>query len=124
MAVDPRFKKGLELFNQKEFFECHEVIEELWLETPKKDPYRDFYKGVIQSAAALYQFKRGILSGAYGLFKTAVRNLEKYPSSVLGLDVQKLITQMKTCFKDFEDWDGKKKLSIREKDIPVLSYDG
>lgn len=94
MAVDARFTQGLELFKKNEFFECHEVIEDLWLETPEIDPNRDLYKGVIQAAAAIYQFERGILSGARGLRKTALLYLEKYRPQALGLDVDNLIREL------------------------------
>ena len=98
MKVDIRFKKGLKLFDQGEYFECHEVIEDLWLETPESDENRDLYKGVIQAAAAIYQFDRGILSGAKSLFRTSSRYLEKYKSNALGVDVERLIEEMKTRF--------------------------
>ncbi len=100
MTVDPRFKKGLELFERKEYFECHEVIEELWLETPAEDSYRDLYKGVIQAAAAIYQKDRGILSGAKGLFRTSVTYLEKYRPAALGLDVDEFVLRLKKYFED------------------------
>ena len=122
MVIDDRFKKGLELFNEGEYFECHEVIEDLWLETDPKDPYRDLYKGVIQAAAAIYQFDRGILSGALGLFKTSTECLESYKPKVLGLDVQKLIHGMEVCFKPLEEWDRKKKVSLQKKLIPKLHF--
>ena len=97
-AVDPRFKKGLKLFDEGKYFECHEVIEGLWLETPPEDPYRDLYKGVIQAAAAIYQFDRGILSGAKALFKTSSGYLDKYRSNALGVDVERLAGEMKSRF--------------------------
>ena len=100
--MDKRFEKGLELFERKEYFECHEVIEELWLETPADDPYRDLYKGVIQAAAAIYQLQRGILSGAKGLFRTSVMYLEKYRPRALGLDVDGFIERLKYFFKDIQ----------------------
>ncbi len=105
-AVDPRFTRGLELFNEGEYFECHEVIEDLWLETQPNDPFRDLYKGVIQAAAAVYQFKRGIHSGALGLYRTCVGYLEKYSPSALGLDVARLAAQMRAYFAVLDTWNG------------------
>ena len=120
MFVDERFVRGLELFNEKDYFECHEVIEELWLETPSADKYRDLYKGVIQAAAAIYQFDRGILSGAKGLYKTSVEYLDGYAPRALGLNIEKMILDLKRCFKELETWDGKSKMN-RSKDI-ILEY--
>ena len=119
MTIDPRFKKGLELFNEGEYFECHEVIEELWLETDPKDPHRDLYKGVIQAAAAIYQFERGILSGAAGLFNASVGYLEPYQPKALGLDVARLIKDMKRCFERLENRDRKRDVFVR----PLLTFE-
>ena len=122
MKADTRFLKGLELFNEKEYFECHEVIEELWLETPSEDEYRDLYKGVIQAAAAIYQFDRGILSGALGLYETAVEYLGLYRPDALGLNVDKLIAQLQVCFKELESCDGKGKIKRDMRLTPVLEF--
>ena len=100
MKPDPRFTKGLELFNHGEYFECHEVIEELWLGTPSEDKYRDLYKGVIQAAAALYQWERGVPSGAQGLYKSSVVYLRKYMPKALGLNVEKLVEDIDLFFKE------------------------
>lgn len=94
MQPDPRFIEGLRLFNEGQYFEAHEEIEDLWLETPSEDPHRDLYKGVIQAAASLYQLGRGILSGAVGLHLTSVRLLSRYQPSTFGLNVEKLIHDM------------------------------
>ncbi len=99
MLVDPRFKEGLKLFNKGAYIECHEVIVELWLQTPSEDFYRDLYKGVIQAAAALYQYERGILSGALGLYKTSVLYLKKYEPAALGLNVSHLVDGFNDFFK-------------------------
>ena len=123
MKVDERFKKGLELFNEGEYFECHEVIEELWLETDPKDECRDLYKGVIQAAAAIYQFERGILSGAIGLFETSVKYLEIYKPKALGLNVAQLVKDLKVCFESLEGWDLKKTVALNKKLIPKLDFD-
>lgn len=120
--VDGRFKEGLRLFNEGDFFECHEVMEELWLQTPPSDAYRDLYKGVIQAAAALYQFERGILSGALGLFQTATVYLGRYRPAALGLDVDKLIDDLKRCFAGLESWDGKKSVPFPRELVPKLIF--
>ena len=122
MTVDARFKKGLELFNEGEYFECHEVIEDLWLETPSEDLYRDLYKGVIQAAAAVYQFDRGILSGAIGLFDTSIKYLEIYKPQALGLDVNHLIQEMRVCFEPLKGWDGHKIVGFNMQLAPKLRY--
>ena len=121
--MDPRFIKGLELFNRHDFYECHEIIESLWLQTPSEDGYRDLYKGVIQAAAALYQFQRGILSGARSLYRTSVAYLGKYAPRSLGLDVSRLMEDLRRCFEDLEKWDGRTDVTLKTSGIPKLEYE-
>ena len=47
---DTRFKQAVELFNNGEWYEAHDVIEELWHETA--DPHRRSLQGVLQVAVA------------------------------------------------------------------------
>ncbi len=122
MTADPRFEEGLVRFNRKEYYECHEVIEALWLKTPKNDTNRDLYKGVIQAAAALYQFDRGILSGARGLYKTSRAYLEKYTPAALGLDVAAMIHEMDACFAALDKSMGPEKVKPYKKLAPKLKF--
>lgn len=98
------------------------MIEDLWLETPQDDPYRGLYKGVIQAAAALYQFERGILSGALGLFETSTQYLEKYQPEALGLNVAMLLKGMKKCFAPLERWDSKSDIKLNKNYVPKLEF--
>jgi len=121
MPVDPRFIRGLELFNQRDFYECHEIIEELWLET-KPDPHSALYKGVIQAAGALYQWERGYLGGAYRLFLSSVNYLGPYGAGALGLNVEELVKDMRVCFRALEEPDRKGGPNLSAASMPTLKY--
>jgi predicted metal-dependent hydrolase len=58
---DPLYLKGIAYFNACEFFEAHEVWEELWKEY--QGELRLFYKGLIQAAVALHHFGNGNIPG-------------------------------------------------------------
>lgn len=119
--VDERFRKGVRLFNEQEFSECHEVVEDLWRRT--KGPYRDFYKGVIQAAVALHHLRQGRWAGAVKLFQSSTKYLLKYERVALGLNVEKLISDMKICFNTFDGWNGKKKLNVTQLRFPILEFE-
>ena len=61
------------------------MLEQLWLETAGRP--RDFYKGLIQAAVALYHWSRGNQGGAMSLYRSSSRYLRKYRPAYLGLDV-------------------------------------
>lgn len=58
-------KKGIELFNQQLYWECHEEFEHHWLE--ERGPLRNVYWAVIQVAAAMIHYRDNNLVGARGL---------------------------------------------------------
>ena len=73
---DPRFLKGIEQFNRGEFFECHETLEEIWLEEHGED--RQLYQGIIQIAAGYFKWEQGVLIGAIKLWRSGLEKIENY----------------------------------------------
>ena len=84
-AYDPLYLEGIEKFNECDYYESHEVWEELW--TEYRGPSRKFYQGLIQAAVALYHFGNGNIRGARKLHKSVHGYLEPYAPRHLGLDI-------------------------------------
>jgi uncharacterized protein len=97
---DPRFLKGIDEFNQQLFFECHETLEEIWLEEHGDD--RKFYQGLIQVAAGYFKLQQGVPAGALKLWRTGVEKLEVYGPVCLGIDVDALISSVKEDLAELE----------------------
>ena len=91
--LDPRLVKGIEEFNHGLFFECHETLEEIWLEDHGED--RLFYQGLIQVAAGYYKLEQGVLIGAIKLWQRGLEKLEAYPPIYLGVDLRSMIDATK-----------------------------
>ena len=98
-APDPRWIRGVDLFNSEEFFEAHEVVEDLWNETD--EPHREFLKGFIQAAVALEHHRRGNRRGFLAVGETATRYLRRADPAAGGLDVAALVRGMDE-FRDAE----------------------
>ncbi len=81
-----QFEMGVELFNRAEYYEAHEVWEDLWRECPAKE--RRFVQALIQAAVAVYHFGRGNNAGAVRLFHSGRRYMEPYQPLHMGLDVE------------------------------------
>lgn len=97
---DPRFIKGIDEFNQGLFFECHETLEEIWLEDHGDD--RKFYQGIIQIAAGYFKLEQGVPAGALKLWRMGLEKLEPYAPVYCGINVESLITAVKDHLAQLE----------------------
>jgi hypothetical protein len=84
---DPRFVAFVDHFNgDQDYFECHEVMEELWLDQGR-DP---LLQGLLQAAVGLYHWRNDNRAGAVKLFTGALRKLAGAPAVLHGLDLAAL----------------------------------
>jgi hypothetical protein len=97
-GYDPRYLEGIEHFNKCDFFEAHEVWEELWADT--QGPARRFYQGLIQVAVCLHHFGNGNIRGAKKLYHGCRGYLEDYRPKYLDLDLDKLFSQLEICCRE------------------------
>lgn len=101
-AYEPLYVAYLVYFNRdQDYFECHEVLEELWLKLDR-DPV---YKGLLQIAVGLYHFRNGNIRGGYMMLDNAVRKLENLPSGWLGIDMGKLTHEAKDYARKLAAYD-------------------
>lgn len=68
--------EGVKLFNIQKYWECHEVLEDHWLEG-RGDNARYVYWAIIQVAAAMIHYRDQNLSGAQGLIAKAKEKFSK-----------------------------------------------
>ena len=95
-GYDPRWLAGVVLFNAGDWFEAHEVWEDLWSEGHGDE--RRFYQGMIQAAVGLCHFSNGNLGGAAKLYRSAFGYMERCPPKLLGLDLGAFWLGMRRCF--------------------------
>ncbi len=91
----PSYGRGIQLYNERKFFDAHEVLEDVWRAAPPED--KKFLQGLIQLAVALHHHSRGNLVGARSLMTRAARNLSTYPHHYGGIDVATLLEGMRQC---------------------------
>jgi predicted metal-dependent hydrolase len=99
LALDPRYQGYFSCFNAQQYYEAHDVLENLWLQT-KGDDFL-FFKGLIQVAGAFVHLQKHHLHPEHAkhsrrlrpavrLFHLALANLEPFAPSHLHLDVAQL----------------------------------
>lgn len=93
-----KYIEGIRLFNEEEFFECHDVLEELWSETLGED--KKFLQGLIQASVALFHFGNENLGGARKLYHSSIEKLDPYGETYMGLNLAKFKNDFRICFEE------------------------
>jgi len=87
-----QFVEAVSLFNRRYFWECHEVLEHLWLE--EHGERRLFYQGIIQAAAALYHVLNANPKGVIRLAEEARKKLTVYLPKYQGVSIQRVFDEL------------------------------
>lgn len=95
---DSLYQQGIRYFNDCEFFEAHEVWEELW--TEYRGSLRRYYQGLIQAAVALHHFGNGNIRGAKKVYLSSLAYLQDFRPACQGLDLEAFLTQYERCFAE------------------------
>lgn len=86
--LPPLVIEGLELFNQGEYYKCHDALEEAWKQD--SSPGRELYRGILQVGIAYYQIQRGNYRGAVKMLLRVRQWLDPLPAWCRGIHVAKL----------------------------------
>lgn len=98
-AYDRLYVEFVYYFNvERDYFECHEVMEELWLEEGRAP----LYQGLLQVAVGLYHHRNGNVSGAIKLMTAALEKLEPRQTERPGIDLAKLVEDSRTYLRRLE----------------------
>jgi uncharacterized protein len=97
------YHDGIRLFNEGEFFEAHEVWEDIWHEA--YGVKYEFYQGLIQCAVALEHYRRSNPRGVVSLYDSYRRHLRDVPDTFMGLDLETFLAQMREALRPVLDAD-------------------
>ena len=89
IQAQPQFWQGVEQFNSRQFYACHDTLEALWMEATEPD--KTFYQGILQIAVALYHLGNSNWRGAVILLGEGINKLRRYPDTYAGIDVDELL---------------------------------
>ena len=99
IAKHPFYRAFFHCWNEKRYYDAHDVLEQLWLKTKSRDT--DYFKGLIQAAGAFVHLQKQFenpshakhsrrLPPAVRLFRLAEKNLSGFTPQHHGLDVAAL----------------------------------
>jgi hypothetical protein len=86
------YHRGIRLFNEREFYDAHEVWEDVWRESEGLE--KNFLQGLIQAAVAFHHHSTGNVVGACSLMGRASKNLERCPLEFGGVQVGALVLEL------------------------------
>lgn len=99
--MDARLRDGIRLFNDRQFFECHEVLESYYQDCELAT--RPFLEGLIQLAAAFRMFVDfGEVKGPVRAIYQALIRLENYQPAFLQVRVKDLSMEVEAWAKAAE----------------------
>lgn len=88
-SIPSEFWQGVQEFNQGQFYDCHDTLEAIWMESG--EPEKNFYQGVLQIAVALYHLSNRNARGAMILLGEGMNRLRRYEPAYSGIDVSDLV---------------------------------
>lgn len=90
-SIPAEFWHGVDQFNQRQFYACHDTLETLWIEA--NEPERTFYQGILQVAVGLYHLSNRNWRGAVILMGEGLHRLRDYPEDFAGLNVDHFLDE-------------------------------
>ncbi|RJX37772.1 DUF309 domain-containing protein [Paenibacillus pinisoli] len=109
----------VEFHANRDYFECHELLEEYWKEHPD-DGMSDIWVGLIQIAVGQYHERRGNRRGAVMMYKSAERKLADEGLMQLGIDAPSLQHQLAKRREGAESGQPYKDMEIKLLDHELL----
>ena len=81
--------QGIAQFNDGEWYDCHETLEDLWIGEPGL--IRDMYQGILQIAVGLHHWREGNYGGSVSLLRKGVGLLGHVERDCHGVDLAALM---------------------------------
>ncbi|OUM86432.1 MAG: hypothetical protein BAA01_06690 [Bacillus thermozeamaize] len=89
------YYRFFEQFNQGEYYACHDLLEELWME----DRSNKFLQGLLQMAVAIHHIQNGNVIGARRLFQSAQAYLQPYRPRYWDVNLEIVLQYIDECLR-------------------------
>jgi hypothetical protein len=114
------FLKALDMFNNKYFWECHEVLEDIWM--TKAPPLKTFIQGIIQAAAAFYHVLNENPRGVLKLTNDSLAKLRPFLPKYEEMEVVFLVERLQEFESKAQEIIKGKETEFELSRIPVLAF--
>jgi predicted metal-dependent hydrolase len=118
MSPPGQLLQGIREFNRREWFECHETVEDLWIGA--EGELRNFYQGIIQIAIALHHWRNENFGGTISLLNGGSGYLHRVSDRCQWVDVAGLIADADTMRTALEELGKERMTSLDPALIPQI----
>ena len=126
--LDPRFYSGIQSFNSGNFYEAHDLFEDLWHECD--EPKRRWIHGIVQISVAMHHHSTGNLNGSLLLLAEGISRMRRAQISPIGFKegeflepCQEILKLLQTNLKDSNHSLGMKPDKPKEISFPLISIE-
>ncbi len=99
-GIEGEIKKGILLFNEGFYFECHEFLEEFWRKGKGRE--KEFLKGLIHTAVAFYHLEYENYKGTINYLNRSYKRLKEFEPLFMGVDIRAFLLDIDNFLKSFE----------------------
>ena len=110
--------EAADLFNQKHYFECHELLEDEWRGAIGDE--KQFLQGLILIAVGMYHAAAENYPGAVNVFERGLSKLEPFVPERDGLDLERLCTASQRALDKAKQGLEGKEIAWTEEDLPYM----
>ncbi|MFS0556505.1 DUF309 domain-containing protein [Brevibacillus sp. 179-C9.3 HS] len=113
MYPQPYLDYLIQFHVERDYFECHEILEEYWKSAPPQER-QPVWVGLIQIAVALYHQRRGNQPGAIKMLTSATSIIKKHHRDIqkLGLDSAQLASMLEERLMEMHNGKPYRSLSL------------
>ena len=112
------FEKGLEAYNNKNFYDAHEYWEDLWSDYVLHDA--KFIQALIQLSVGYFHITNSNINGANGLLRKCIPKFEMYLPEKRGINIEKILIQVNASLENLRlidniqdfNWDLVEKINV------------
>ena len=117
-AADSAILEGVRLFNERAYYESHDVLEEEWADS--RGVRREVLKALVKLAAGMYHLQTSGYRGAGSLLSSGLAALEALPPAALFFEVSPLRDPVRRCLGKLETLESGGAVEWVEDDLPRL----
>jgi predicted metal-dependent hydrolase len=98
--MEAGLEQGIAHFNAREYFQCHEVLEDVWL--GESGPRKQFLQSIIHFAVAFHHARRANPLGAVRQLRKGIAKLARYLPAYEDVDTSRLFDEGLRCLAALE----------------------